>query len=238
MHSKVITTGIAIFLSLVSAIDQAQAQAANANSASILTDQQIDARLDYLTQSLHSQEIGADYWEYGWGAFDGGMMIANAVQASRDHGYKNHNTDIVGSGESLIGLADVIFRPLPAFNADSVCPQKINTEEDRLQCLAAKENLLEQSARRANEPYEILPHLGNLAFNLMAGAIVWKVADTGHALATAIPGEIIGEIQLWTTPGEPLNDLDQYKIKFGPMYVQQTSRTHSPTTGLALTVSF
>jgi hypothetical protein len=207
------------------------------NSAPVLSDQEIDARINALTQRLHAQERSAAYWEYGWGAFNGGTMIWSAVQAGQDQGRKNRNTDIVQATESLIGLADVVFRPLPAFHADSVCKEPIDTEHDRLQCLADKEALLDHSAQRANAPYEVLPHLGNLAFNLVAGLIVWRVADTSHALATAIPGTVIGEIQLWTTPQQPVRDFDQYKMHFSPL-VRQGDRSRSPTTGLIFTFSF
>jgi hypothetical protein len=198
--------------------------------------QDLAKRDNYLDQMLQKQQRQAEYWEYGWGAFNGGTMIYNAVQAANDHGYKNHNTDIVQAGESLIGLADVIFRPLPAFNADDVCPKQISTEEERLNCVYAKENLLERSAQRAHEPYEAMPHILNLAFNLGAGAIVWKVADTSHALVTAIPGEIIGEIQIWTQPKDPLSDYSGYKMSVGPM-LKEYDRSRSPTTGLIFTFS-
>jgi hypothetical protein len=208
-----------------------------ADPAPVLSDQEIDARLNFVTEQLQSEQTSAEYWEYGWGAFNGGSMVWSAVQASQDQGHKNHDTDIVQAVEGLAGVADVVFRPLPAFSASTVCDQKINTEEDRLQCLAAKEDLLERSAERAQEPYELWPHLGNLGFNLLAGLIVWRIADTGHALITAIPGEVIGEVQLWTTPHGPADDLKQYKVQFGPM-VQPTGNEHDPAVGVMMKLGF
>ena len=70
-----------------------------------------------------------------------------------------------------------------------------------------------------------------------AGAIVWKVADTGHALMTAIPGEIIGEIQIWTQPTDAMNDYGRYKMSVGPM-LKEYDRSRNPTTGLIFTFSF
>jgi len=203
-----------------------------------LSDEEIDTRLDDLTQSLHFQQINAQYWEYGWGSFDAGTMIYSAVQVSQDHDRKNRNTDIVQASESLIGLATVVLRPLPAFDADSVCTDPTSLRQSVwLQCLALKEALLERSAQRANEPYELLPHLGNLGFNLLAGLIVWRVADARHALTTAIPGEIIGEMQLWTMPKQPMADFDQYEVQFGPLPLQ-TEGPVIPATGLTFTYKF
>ena len=200
---KKISGALAFLLLLVAIANPAHAQSATYTSnGPALTDAQIDTRLDYLTHRLHDEEISADYWEYGWGAFNGGTMIWNAVQASQDQGYKNHNTDIVNSAESLIGVADVVFRPLPAFNADFVCPQPITTEQERLQCLAAKEELLERSAERAHEPYELLPHLGNIGFNLAAGVV------------------IDGASPIWATLcGRPFPVRSSAKFSFGPLRV-------------------
>jgi len=206
-------------------------------SITVLSDQEVDARLNYTVQTLYSQETHAEYWEYGWGAFDSSTMIWSAVQASQDHSRKSRNTDIVQATESLAGLADLTFRPLPAFNAGSVCEETANAEQSRLQCLAAREALLERSAQRADGPYEMLSHLGNFGFNLFAGLVVWRAADTRHALTTAIPGEIIGEIQLWTVPRQPVLDFDRYKAQFSPLLLQ-SGRSRSPITGVMFTFGF
>jgi hypothetical protein len=164
-------------------------------------------------------------------------MLWSTEQASRESNRYDRNTDIVNAGESLIGLADVVFRPLPAFNADSLCDQPEYSEQDRLKCLTARETLLEHSAERAHEPYELLPHLGNLGFNVFAGLLVRRLADTRHALTTAIPGEIIGEMQLWTTPSQPMADFDKYKVQFGPLLLE-TEHSRVPATGLMCTLRF
>jgi hypothetical protein len=201
------------------------------------TRQETDARLDEVTQLLQSQKTDAQYWEYGWGAFDGGTMAWSIAQASHEPDPKDRAADIVQASESLIGLADIIFRPLPALNADSVCAEPLNTQQDRQQCLAAREALLQRSAERAQEPYEILPHLGNLGFNLAAGLIVWRTSGRSQALVTAIPGEIIGEIQLYTTPSQPIADFDQYRLRFSPLLLE-TERNHTPAAGVMASLRF
>lgn len=201
------------------------------------SDTEIDARFETATNLLDSQETNAEYWEYGWGAFDTGTMIWSIAQAGNEPDLKARRTDIVQASESLIGLADVIFRPLPAFNADSICPLGAATDEEEQKCIAAKEQLLEESTERARDPYEILPHLGNAGFNLLAGVIVSRLGGTGRALATAIPGEIIGELQLWTTPSGPIDDYRQYRIRFSPM-LAETGHPQSPAGGVQAFLSF
>ena len=213
-------------------------RAGSADAAAVsLSASETDERLGNAARLLDNQETKADYWEYGWGAFDGGTMLWSAAQANRETDRKARNTDIVQAAESLAGLADVIFRPLPAFNASSACLDSADTEIEKQECLTAKERLLERSAERARDPYTFLPHLGNAGFNLVAGLITWKVGGRGRALQTAIPGEIIGEIQLWTTPSGPMADWDKYKIKFSPL-LAETGHTQNPAYGLMFTLPF
>lgn len=234
LSRSLLSSGLLVFTAFVWVAEQAYAAPNNAPAAG---NQEIDWRVNDLAQVLDSQQTNAEYWEYGWGAFDGGTMIWSAVQARQDDNRKDRNTDIVQASESLIGLADVIFRPLPALYADSVCRDPVLSQQDLLQCLSAREAMLEKSAERAHEPYELLPHLGNLGFNVVAGLIVSRVADTRHALITAIPGEVIGEAQIWTTPTQPIADSDRYKLQFGPL-VQQTEGAPVPEAGLMATFKF
>jgi hypothetical protein len=207
------------------------------DDATTLSSQQLNLRLDTLGKELDDQQTDAEYWEYGWGAFDASTMIWSAVQAAGDDNRKDRNTDIVQAGESLIGLADVIFRPLPAFSASYVCRDPALSRQDMLHCLEVREAMLKASAERAHEPYEMLPHLGNFGFNLVAGLIVWKTADTRHALITAIPGEIVGEAQIWSTPGQPMKDYDKYQLQFGPL-LPGSQQTDIPASGLMVSLRF
>ena len=198
--------------------------------------QHLDQRLNEATQLLNAQQTDAEYWEYGWGTFDTGTMIWSTVSAARDDNRRDRSMDIVNAAESLIGLGDVVFRPLPAFNADRICQQSLTAREEA-DCVATTEALLESSARRAGEPYEWWPHLGNFGFNMAAGLIVWGLADSRRALLTAIPGEIIGEAQIWTTPTGPIADWEGYRVKFGP-FLSSSSKEGIPATGIKVGLEF
>jgi len=198
------------------------------------TDQQTIERLTFLDNSFKLQQADAALWTWGWGAFNGGSMVWSAVQASQTGNRKDRDTSIVQAVESLFGVADLAFRPLPVLGAGSVCPQPVTTQEDRLQCLAAKEALAQRSAERAQEPYRIVPHAEILGFNLLAGAVVWSLAGFNRAFMTAVPGELIGELQLWTMPRQPIDGLEAYQVQFSPM-LRQTKDTRDTTVGLRLT---
>lgn len=202
-----------------------------------LTDEQVTERLGVLDRQFESQQSDAELWEYGWGAFNGGSFILSTAEAVHTDNRKDRDMNIVQSVESLVGVADIIFRPLPSFDASSVCSQKVTTEEDRVQCLAAKESLAQSSAERANEPYEIQPHVETLGINVLAGGIIWALAGSNRALITAVPGEIIGEMQLWSTPGQPARDYKSYSVQFSPM-AQMSTREKNMRLGVDARWSF
>lgn len=196
------------------------AQAAPSNNIGV-NGPQFDKRYFEATRLLNEQKKQADYWEYGWGSFNGATLIYSTALAIGENDAKKRNGNIVNAVESLIGLGDVIFRPLPAFNAEVVCSDL----DSPAQCLNRKESLLRDSAERANDPYEILPHAANAGFNAVAGIVVSQIGRTNDALVTGISGVIIGEIQLWTTPRGPIKDYDQYKLNFHPVVIQDSSAT-------------
>jgi len=207
------------------------------NTPPSTSDYEISSRLNETAELLQAQKTGAAYWEYGWGGFNGASMLWSIAEATHAQDYKSRSTDVVQAVEGLIGVADVVLRPLPAFNANDGCTPPTITEQDRLQCLSVKEALLTLSARRADEPFEFLPHFANFAFNLAAGGIVWSLADARHALTTFIPGMVLGEIQLWTTPQRPIEDLQRYKMQFRPMLLRE-GYARGPLAGVVFTLAF
>lgn len=183
-------------------------------SLSSLSDAEIDARLQFLEQRLDSERTGAQLWQYGWTAFNGGSMAAEAAFAATADNRKDRATDAVQSVEGLIGVLNLVLRPLPArFGADPLRDLPGATRADRLNRLSLAEDLLRRGAARADEPYEILPHVGVVAVNLLAGAAIWKLADLRHAYQAVIPGIVLGELQLWTIPQRPVDDLDGYRAR-------------------------
>ncbi len=224
-----LSLGLCVLLSL-GCLTSAHAAPPPAGAAA-LTDERVTERLDFLDRRFQAQQSDAELWEYGWLAFNGGSTILSSVQAATADNRKDRDMSIVQSVEGLVGVADLVFRPLPSLEADSVCSQKVTTREERLQCLAAKESLAERAAERANEPYHIAPHVETLGVNLLAGGVVWVLSGFSRALITAVPGELIGEIQLWTTPEQPSHDYAAYQVHFSPM-MSLSSRDNSQLIGV------
>ncbi|MFM9889297.1 MAG: hypothetical protein ACKVOE_01440 [Rickettsiales bacterium] len=180
---------------------------------------QFDTRYFETTRLLNEQKKQADYWQYGWGSFNGAALIYTTALSVGENDAKKRNGNIVNAVQSLVGVGDVIFRPLPAFNADTVCSDL----DSPAQCLNRKESLLRDSAERAHEPYELVPHLANAGFNAVSGIVISQIGRTNDALVTGISGFVIGEIQFWSAPRGPISDYDQYQVHFHPVMIQNSS---------------
>lgn len=205
---------------------------------SSLDDKAISDRVDYLSRRLDDERRGAQFWQFGWTAFNGGSMIATAVLASQEDDHKDRVTDIVESAQSLIGVAALLLRPLPAqFGADPIRSMPDRTREDKLARLETAEDLVRRGAERAEEPGQWLPQLGLFGINLGAAVAIWQFADFRHAYQSAIPSVIIGEIQLWTTPSRPADDWHGYRTEFAPGHALEW-RLSPRQNGIGVAVNF
>lgn len=205
---------------------------------SSLGDKAISDRVDFLSRRLDDERRGAQFWQYGWTAFNGGSMIASAVLASREDDHKDRVADIVESTQSLIGVATLLLRPLPArFGADPIRGMPDRTREDKLARLETAEDLVRRGAERAEDPRQWRPQLSLFGINLAAALVIWQFADFRHAYQSAIPSIIIGEAQLWTTPAQPAEDLDRYRMKFAPQHVLEWQISPRPN-GFQVAVDF
>lgn len=217
LHS--LATGL---ISLAAAVAHAAAPVTEA-------DQQFNRQFIETSRLLSAQQTQAQYWEYGWGSFNGAAVVYSAAAAIGENNAKKRNGNIVNAVQGLVGVGDVILRPLPAFSADTVCREL----ESPVECLSRKESLLRDSAERAHEPYEILPHAANAAFNAVSGLVISQIGRTNDAFVTGISGLIVGELQIWSTPRGPLHDYDQYRTQFIPVVIQDGS-LDKPVMGIGM----
>jgi hypothetical protein len=184
---------------------------------SSLSDRTISDRTAFLERKLDDERRSAQWWTYGWLAFNGGSMVASAALAATEDNRADRNADIVNSVQAMVGVANQLLRPLPAVHgAAPVRAMPDGTREERLARLSAAQDLVARGAGRAREPYELVTQAGAIGFNLIAGVAIWQVADFRHAWQSTIPSILIGEIQLFTTPWGPVDDLNSYRTEFAP----------------------
>jgi hypothetical protein len=183
-----------------------------------LTDSELSQRLGFLEERLDRERNGAQWWQWGWtGFFVGATTYSIVVAATDDSGnHKDRDTAIVNAVQSAGGLAHMLLSPHPArFGADPMRLAPGASRTEREQQLAVGEGILARSADRAEQPYRLLPHALSLGVNLIAGGIIWGIADRTHAIRSTIPGILIGEARLWTLPSLGRIDLADYNTRFG-----------------------
>jgi hypothetical protein len=177
-----------------------------------VSDQEVQERIRFIEERLDSHRLHAQTWYWGWMT----VFVASAGYnsygaATTDHGPNRVN----GISQALLsasGIGDLLFRPLNArFGADPIRGLPDATPEQRRQKLERAEALLEDNAERAETRTSWLHHLANAAANGLAGAAVWAAGDGRQGAISALTGTLGGELQIWTEPGGPVQDLEDYE---------------------------
>jgi len=179
-----------------------------------LSDAQIDARIAFLTDRFDDGEDYATYWQYAFtGAWSLGVVIGG-LQAGLLDGDDRYS-GIVTAVKAAFGVTRLLLQPQPGMQGSRPITELPGaTREERMAQLEAGEKHLAVVAKRADERYRWLPHLGNLATNLAGMAVLFGVADTRHALESAGVGIFMGEVMIWTSPWRGADDVEEYESAF------------------------
>ena len=199
----------------------------------MLSDAEVDARLQYLEQSLDDRRTYAKWWWRGWTGFYAlgvGVQSTRAAIESED----GKQADLVVSAvKALGGTINLLRHPLAwKDGADPVRELPNETREDRLARLALAEKMLHEEARAADRKYKWISHVANIGVNAAGAAIVhggWN--DRTRAWRSAGVGIAVGEIMLWTSPGWHRPAWDEYERRFDPAAASRVSWRVLPTIG-------
>jgi hypothetical protein len=209
--SKLAAIAMALAL-LVSTGEPAVAAAPQAAPEAGVPERAVRERLRFIEERLDSHRLHANLWYWGWMTVFVGSTPYNAIgAATTDHGADRANY-IAQGVLSLGGIGDLLFRPFDArFGADPVRALPGATPEERRQQLERAEALLRANAERAETRTSWLHHLANAAANGVAGLVVWAAGDGKLGAISAATGTAVGEVQIWTEPGGPVQDLKDYQ---------------------------
>lgn len=176
----------------------------------------LDARLGFVEQRLDDQRLHSQLWQYGWTAVNGTGLVLGTYQAASTQNGDDRVVGIVDATKSVIGLADLYFRPLPGLHgADPIRAMPGDTPEQQEERLAAAERLLKADAERAEERWGWQQHVGNLTVNLAGGAVILGFGSKSSALTDTLIGLAAGEVQILSAPWEPVRSLGDYRSRFG-----------------------
>jgi len=197
---------------LLAACSARAAAAQPLSAVDSLTDEQIESRTAFIEEHLDRHRRHAERWVWGWTIVNGGAAVALGILGGLADKRVDRVSYLSQAGLATVGVVDLhLLRPIPAVNgADSIRALPGSTLAERRLRLQRAERLLERSARRPGEPWDLWPHLGNLLINTAIGVGVWKAGNSRDGLISGISGAAVGELYLLSQPTGWKEDLEAY----------------------------
>jgi hypothetical protein len=232
------------FASIVLVILLANLSVAFAQEASP-TDEQVKARLAFISGALNAGQPHAKTWSYGWiAAYSAGAVAMGVLAATNwnepeivtfalvpepDRGFAQDM--LVGSATFALGVVGLVIDPfVPATAARKLRPLPEATSVERLAKLQRAEELLRQCARREKDGRSLKTHLMNAGVNAAAGVVTaaaFKRPWT-DGLITFVTGEAVSLLNIFTQPMRATRDLKRYEAgDLGDSGVSTPARTWS-----------
>ena len=218
------------FASIVLVILLANLSAAYAQEASP-SEEQVKARLAFITGALDAGQPGAKRWWYGWIAGYSAGAVAMGVLAATNWNEPVVQTFVpvpepdrsfaqdmlVGSATFALGVAGLLIDPfVPATAARKLRPLPEGTPMERLAKLRRAEELLRQCARREKDGRGLKTHLMNVGVNAAAGVVTaaaFKRPWT-DGLITFATGEAVSLLNIFSQPMRATRDLKRYEAGY------------------------
>jgi hypothetical protein len=193
-----------------------------------LSDAEIEQRLDFIEQRLDASKRHAQIWYWSWMTVNVGATVALSVASAVADDADERASYLPQVALAALGVADMtVIRPLEArFGAEPIRRLPDATRAQRLAKLERAEALLRGNAGRAEDRRSWLVHLANLGLNAAAGAVTYVAGRTSDALISFGSGFAAGEIYIWSEPGAPARDWQDY----------QRFRTRGSAAGLRVAV--
>jgi hypothetical protein len=205
------------FASIVLVVLLANLSVAYAQETS-LSDEQVKARLAFISGALDAGQPGAKTWWYGWIAgYSAGAVTMGVLAGAhwndtklvgdltvRDRGFAQDM--LVGGATFALGVVGLVMDPfVPATAARKLRPLPEGTSMERLEKLRRAEELLRQCARREKDGRSMKTHLMNAGVNAAAGVVTaaaFKRPWT-DGLVTFATGEAVSLLNIFTQPMRP-----------------------------------
>jgi hypothetical protein len=211
------------FASIVLVILLANLSVAYAQEASP-SDEQVKARLAFITGALSAGQPGAKRWWYGWIAgYSAGAVMMGVLAATNwnepvpepDRSFAQDM--LVGSATFALGVAGLLIDPfVPATAGRKLQPLPEGTPMERLAKMRRAEELLRQCARREKDGRGLKTHLMNAGVNAAAGVVTaaaFKRPWT-DGLITFATGEAVSLANIFTQPMRATRDLKRYEAGY------------------------
>jgi hypothetical protein len=178
-----------------------------------VSDAEIERRLDFIEQRLDASKRHAALWYWSWMTINVGATVGLSVASAIADDGDDRATYIPQAALAALGIADLaVIRPLEArFGAEPIRDLPDGPRAERLHKLERAEALLRSNARRAESRKSWLLHLTNFGLNAAAGAATYATGKTSDAIVSFASGFAGGEIYIWSEPGAPARDWQDYQ---------------------------
>jgi hypothetical protein len=178
-----------------------------------LSDAEIARRLDFIEQRLDASRRHGQIWYWSWLTINGGATAGLSVAAALADDADDRASYVPQAVLAALGVADltVIRPPAARFGAEPIQGLPDATRAERLAKLERAEALLRSNAERAEGRRSWLLHLANFGLNAGAGAVTYATGKTSDALISFASGFAAGEIYIWSEPGVPARDWQDYQ---------------------------
>jgi hypothetical protein len=177
------------------------------------SDMEIERRLDFIEQRLDASHRHAQIWYWSWMTVNLGVTVGLSVGSALTEDGDTRASFIPQAVLAALGVADLtVLRPLEArFGAEPIRGLPDATRAQRLEKLERAEALLRSNAARAEGRRSWLVHLANFGLNAAAGAATYFTGRTSDALISFGSGWAGGELYIWSEPGAPARDWQDYE---------------------------
>jgi hypothetical protein len=200
------------FIGIAGLTQVALAQPAG-DSYAALSESEVERRIAFIEERLDASRRHAQIWYWSWLAINGGATVGlSAASVLTDNG-DDRASYIPQAVLAALGVADLtLIRPLDArLGAAPIRALPAATPAERRAQLERAEAQLRSNAERAASRRSVLLHVASLGLNGAAGLATWAFGEPGDALVSFLSGAAAGELYIWTEPGAPARDWQDYQ---------------------------
>lgn len=173
-------------------------------------------RLRFLEEHIAKEALYARRWWTLWtGVHGGGLAVSSGLAAIED-GRGQRASHVVDAAKAGIGLTRNLLSPPLARDAlREMRGVNLAVPGGCEQRIAYAEDLLVRAAEQAQrERRSWVPHVSNLALNLIGAAIVAEGFHEGSGWSSGALGLVVGEIEIWTYPARAEKILEEYRRRY------------------------
>jgi len=214
-----------------------------ASEYSLMSEAELDDRIQYLEQGIEEISSPYAYWQYGWSGLYGVSAISNFATALDED---NHDDEIyawVSALKSSAALTKMLLAPVPLLDIEENHEYEEESEQSLREQKESRLTLLEDkivsTAIRSDERYQWQTHATAVGVNLVAAAMIATWGDSDDALSSAAIGISMGELAIWTQPTKATKAWQTYQTHFNDVEAETVTWYLQPRlNGLDLIVTF